>query len=376
MITSMSRRAFLRATSLSAGAVAFAPGLLAACETTSPAAPSTGFPAVVDTATRLDAAKAAGLRAAGAKTVFRYYCHLPPSLPEKDLTPEEARVILGEGLSLAVVFQHYNNCFRTFENSWGREDAEQALRQAEAVGQPAGSAIYFGVDGDWPYQSMLDPVVAYFEDVNEVFAGSGIDVGVYSNGCICNAVAERGLASYFWLSGSTAHTGTQAFYNRGGWSLFQNVLDIRLHGAAFPSDTNLANPAGGGYFGPFDARGARAAAHGGAETGGIFAARRFLNAPTDVKAAADPASATLASLRKDQNVRVMETGGGWMRVLTQEGGARSAGAAADGWAPASALAGMERFPDGATAYGICGSDGSMPDAQKYVSCAAATSRVR
>ena len=38
------------------------------------------------------------------------------------------KIIFGEGLQLAVIFQHYNNCYRTFENNWGREDAEQALR--------------------------------------------------------------------------------------------------------------------------------------------------------------------------------------------------------------------------------------------------------
>ena len=108
---------------------------------TTPAASTTGFPLITDTAARLDAGKARALYAAGVRTVFRYYSHIPPSLPGKDLQPEEAKIILGEGLSIGSVFQHYNNCFRTFENAWGREDAEQALRQAEAAGQPEGSAI-------------------------------------------------------------------------------------------------------------------------------------------------------------------------------------------------------------------------------------------
>jgi hypothetical protein len=379
MTLNLSRRTFLRASTASAGAVALGP-LLAGCETTAAPAPSTGFPLIVDTATRLDAAKAAGLRAAGVKTVFRYYCHLPPSLPEKDLTPAEARLILEHGLSLAVVFQHYNNCFRTFENRWGREDAEQALRQAEAVGQPAGSAVYFGVDGDWPYVSMIDPVTAYFDDVARAFEGSGLSVGVYSNGCLANAVMERGFASYAWLSGSTAHTGTQAFYNTGRWSLFQNALDIRVgEGAAgIAIDTNLAGPGAGGYFGQFDARGARTAAHPDAEASALRGARRFVRANADVKATADSASATLASVRKDQNVRTLESGAGWTRVLTQEGGARSgaAGASVEGWLPTASLASLDSFPDGTTAYGICGSGGSLPDAQKYQSCAPATSRLR
>jgi hypothetical protein len=378
MTNSISRRGFLRSSCLAAGAATLGPGLLSACETTTAAAPSTGFPLIVDTATRLDAAKAAGLRSRGVKTVFRYYCHLPPSLPEKDLTPEEARIILDAGLSIGSVFQHYNNCFRTFENRWGAEDAEQALEQAVAAGQPIGSAIYFGVDGDWPYRSMIDHVLQYFYDVNAVFTHTGYRVGVYSNGCICNAVTELGLALYAWLSGSTAHTGTQAFYNTGRWSLFQNALDIRVgDGAAgLAIDTNLAGPGTGGYFGQWNGGDARTPAHGDGETRGLLAARRFVRANADVKASPDAGGATLVSLRKDQNVRVLGAEGGWTRVLTQEGGGRPSGAAVEGWLPGASLASLDAFPDGATAYGICGSNGSMPDSQKYASCAPATSRLR
>ncbi len=377
MTIPMNRRAFLRASCITAGA-AFAPGLLTACETTSSSAPATGFPTIVDTATRLDAAKAAGLRSLGAKTVFRYYCHLPPSLPEKDLTPAEARIIQDAGLNLATVFQHYNNCFRTFENRWGAEDAAQALRQAEAADQPEGSAIYFGVDGDWPYESMVDPVVAYFEAVANAFNGSGISVGVYSNGCLANAVMERGLASYAWLSGSTAHTGTQAFYNTGRWTLFQNALDVRVNegAAAIAIDTNLASPSSGGYFGQWDSRGARTAAQGDGETRGILGARRFLNAATDVKEAADSLSGTRASLRKDQNVRVLGVQGSYTRVLTQEGGSRPSSPAVEGFVPTASLKDMSGFPDGTTAYGICGSNGSLPEARKYEGCSAAANSAR
>ena len=92
------------------------------------------------------------------------------------------------GLSIGAVFQHYNNCHLTFSQGWGAADAAQALRQAEAVGQPAGSAIYFGVDGDWPYASLLDGVIRYFEDVNRTFQGSGLAIGVYGGGCALETI--------------------------------------------------------------------------------------------------------------------------------------------------------------------------------------------
>ena len=337
---------------------------------------SSKFPMIADTAARLDATKARALKAQGVRTVFRYYSHLPPSIPGKDLQPEEARIILGEGLSIGSVFQHYNNCFRTFENAWGKEDAEQALRMAEAAGQPEGSAIYFGVDADWPYAAMRDPVLKYFEDVKRVFESANIAVGVYSNGCLCNAVREKGLAEYFWLSGSTGHSGTQAFYNTGQWTLFQNALDIKPADLGFGIDTNIANPATQGYFGQWTDKGARIAQHAAGDVQATILSRGFLRATTDIKATADAASATLLAIKKDQNVRRLETAGDWVRVGTQEGGAKGAVAATTGWVPASALAPMDRFPDNTSNYGLCGAPTAVSDTFKYQNCDRATSRLR
>ncbi len=334
------------------------------------------FPMIADTAARLDATKARALKAQGVRTVFRYYSHLPPSIPGKDLQPEEVRIILGEGLSIGSVFQHYNNCFRTFENAWGKEDAEQALRMAEAAGQPEGSAIYFGVDADWPYAAMREPVLKYFEDVKRVFESANIAVGVYSNGCLCNAVREKGLAEYFWLSGSTGHSGTQAFYNTGQWTLFQNALDIKPADIGFGIDTNIANPATQGYFGQWTDKGARIAQHPAGDVQATMLSRGFLRTNTDIKATADAASATLLAIKKDQNARRLQTAGDWVRVGTQEGGAKGAVAALTGWIPASALAPMDRFPDNTSNYGLCGAPTAVSDTFKYQNCDRATSRLR
>ncbi len=380
MASITSRRSFL----LKASAMA----TLAACSTSAkPAGPATppgvtpppslsGFPLITDTAQRLDVAKAKALYKHGARTVFRYYSHLPPSLPGKDLQPEEAKIILGEGLSIGSVFQHYNNCFRTFENAWGREDAEQALRMAEAAGQPDGSAIYFGVDADWPYSAMRDPILKYFEDVKRVFDAANIAVGVYSNGCICNAIREKGFAQYFWLSGSTGHSGTQAFYNTGQWTMFQNALDIKPAEVGFGVDTNLANPSTNGFFGQWNDRGAMQASHLAGDVQMAFLSRGFLRANTDIKASADAASATLVSLKKDQNVRRVSKSGDWEQLVTQEGGPRGASATFTGWAPSSALAPMDRFPDNTSNYGLCGAPTAVSDTFKYQNCERATSRVR
>jgi hypothetical protein len=372
-----SRRAFLLGSAaVAACSTSAKPTAPVTPPATPPAATVTGFPLIADTATRLDVAKARALYKAGVRTVFRYYSHLPPSLPGKDLQPEEAKIILGEGLSIGSVFQHFNNCFRTFENSWGREDAEQALRMAEAAGQPEGSAIYFGVDADWPYQTLRDPIVKYFEDVKRAFEGSNIAVGIYSNGCLCNAIREKGLAQYFWLSGSTGHSGTQAFYNTGRWTMFQNALDIAPPQIGFGVDTNLANSATQGYFGQWFDRGARLASHLAADVDMTFMSRAFLRAQTEVIQDLNPGAASLQTVRKDQNVRRLETSGDHVRVMTQEGGPRGASPSVTGWVPASALAPMDRFPDNSSNYGLCGAATAVSDTTKYQNCDRATSRLR
>ncbi len=378
-----SRRQFL----LTSGASLAAVG----CTTAEPSAPSmpatpaipsvapvagSAFPLITDTAARLDVTKTRSLYKHGARTVFRYYSHLPPSLPGKDLQPEEAKIILGEGLSIGSVFQHFNHCFRTFENSWGKEDAEQALRQAEAAGQPEGSAIYFGVDADWPYQALRDPVLKYFEDVKRAFEGSGIAVGIYSNGCICNAIREQGLAQYFWLSGSTGHSGTQAFYNTGQWTMFQNALDVTPPEVSYAIDTNIANPASRGYVGQWTDTGSTTASHGVAPTQAAFEARAFLRANTELIQDLNPGAASLATLVKDRNVRRLETSGAWTKVMTQEGGASRTAASMRGWVPTAALATPERFPDNTSSYGLCGAPTAVSDTFKYQNCERATSRNR
>jgi hypothetical protein len=362
--------------------------MLAACATSSkpavptippitlPAASATGFPLIADTAARLDAAKARKLYESGVRTVFRYYSHLPPSLVGKDLQPEEAKIIIGEGLSIGSVFQHYNNCFRTFENNWGREDAEQALRQAEAAGQPEGSAIYFGVDADWPYQQLRDPILKYFDDVKRAFEGSGLAVGIYSNGCICNAVRSAGTASLFWLSGSTGHSGTQAFYNTGQWTMFQNALDVVPPQIGFGIDTNIANPTTRGYIGQWTDKGTTTQSHGVAATQAVFAARSFLRANTELMQDLNPGAASLTTILKDRNVRRLETSGDFVKVVTQEGGPRGSAATYTGWVPAASLAPMDRFPDNTSNYGLCGAPTVVSDTTKYQSCERATSRLR
>lgn len=336
--------------------------------------PAPAFPVIIDTATRLTPASAETLAALGVKTVFRYYSHLPPSIPGKHLEPAERDILFGAGLDVAAVWQHFNNCHLTYANNWGREDAQKALEQASAVEQPAGSAIYFGVDGDWPYQSLLDPIIRYLEEVAEAFSGSGYDVGVYGGGCVCNIAVSRGLAKYAWLSGSTAFTGTQAFYNSGRWTLFQNQLDIRV-GGSVPIDTNIANPATGGYFGQFGAEGTEAARLGAAQTQAQFGARRFIADQTELRAT--PGGQVIARLRQHANVLALSDDAvGWTLVQTQEGGVSARGPSRTGVVRTSQLRSLSGFAGGVSSYGLCGAEQPAPAQLATQNCARADFRRR
>ncbi|MEL6978639.1 MAG: glycoside hydrolase domain-containing protein [Pseudomonadota bacterium] len=327
-------------------------------------------PMIIDTATKLGPAEAEALAASGVETVFRYYSYVPSNIRGKDLQPDETRALQAAGLSIGVVFQHYNNCFDAFANGWGGRDAAQALRLAETNSQPAGSAIYFGVDGDWPYESLLGPALAYFEAVAERFEGSGLAIGAYGGGCILEELRKRGLASYFWLSGSTGFTGTQAFYNSGRWTLFQNHLDITRPSPRVGIDTNLLNPAANGYFGQFSAAGARAATHDPAAGAAVFGARRFVRRASDLLSAPDAGAPPQARLRALANVKLLAAGDGWAEVETQEGGSSRRAPARRGFLWSEDLAPMDQMPGGVRSYGLCGAARAAPDSVRNANCTA------
>ncbi len=385
------RRRWLRS-ALGLGAALGAPAILTACAareaaptpapppapgptpTPTPGLPTltpTGavFPAILDTANKLDGPKARRLAALGATTVFRYYSYVPSNILGKDLTPDERDAIFAAGMAVGVVFQHYNNCFDTFANDWGARDAEQALELAALNAQPRGSAIYFGVDGDFPFASMLADQLRYMRQVNEVFAGSGYRIGVYGGGCALDRVRQEGFAELFWLSGSTGFTGTKAFYNQGDWTMYQNAFDFRI-GGSVGIDTNFANPATNGAVGQWTASGV--ARGDAAATRKIVEDRRFARGSVEILAEPRADAPSLGNLRRDANVRVIAAGEGWAEIVTREGGD---GVSTTGFVRGDQLSSVERFTSQA-AYGLCGANRAPSSAVRNANCSAAAREFR
>lgn len=291
------------------------------------------FPVVVDVAfdTRPILKE---LKKRGVTTVFRYYAYKDDQWPGKLVVPDEAKAIYDAGMGLGVVYQYHNNVLDNLTEQRGRIDAEHALAfGTQFIGQPDGSTIYFGVDGDWPSAGGMARIQAYFEAINEVIAASGAkrSIGVYGSGKTCSFLKERNLASFFWLPKSTGWTGVPAFFNSGNWTMYQHAQGVRVGSIAL--DTNWVNPTINSV-GAFNTRGSLPVG----QPASVLNQRRFVVQATALRRNASANSTKLSTLSKRRNVAVLEEADGWAAVDLDEDGVR------DGYCRAADLGPVTRMP--------------------------------
>ena len=125
-----------------------------------------------------------------------------------------------------------------FSYSSGYYDALTAYQQARAIGQPAGSAIYFAVDFNARGQ-LLENVGEYFRGIAAgLAAASGGNatyaVGVYGSGVVCDAIKRASLARYSWLSNSFTWEGSTTYDD---WNIMQGAPS---EGLSFNQDSDEA----------------------------------------------------------------------------------------------------------------------------------------
>ncbi len=183
---------------------------------------------------------APALSSAGVQCVIRYYNRQNTTrFPNKKLTAAEADALSANGISVAVVFQQRNSEPDDFGAVNGRNDALQALSDATAAGQPAGSAIYFAVDMDLAKPADLQVVLDYFRAVRAEFAQAATPyrIGVYGCGTVAQALLDAGLVDLVWLSAALAWSGSRTFLDTGRWDLFQDK--IRLKFQTIDYDSNI-----------------------------------------------------------------------------------------------------------------------------------------
>jgi Domain of unknown function (DUF1906) len=167
------------------------------------------------------------LQSAGVTAVGRYY-----SVARwKVLTKREAEELSAAGLSIFVVYEDKGSDKTTFTADSGTYQAQHALASAKDIGQPEGSAIYFGADFNATQADVEDRLLPFFRSVRDVFASSpdnkSYRIGIYSNGLACEKLLDSGLCELAWLSASSSYHGTQQFKQSGRWSLSQG-LPIRI----------------------------------------------------------------------------------------------------------------------------------------------------
>jgi Rv2525c-like, glycoside hydrolase-like domain len=160
------------------------------------------------------------LKHSGLDFVARYY--RDPASRWPTLSASEAQQLSSLGLSIVTVWEWHSHKPEYFSYASGHRDALAAHKQASAIGQPAGSAIYFAVDFNADAGAM-SAVDQYFRGVAAGLAGASggspkYRIGVYGSGAVCGAIRAAGLAHYSWLSNSTAWAGSS---NYDGWDIKQ-----------------------------------------------------------------------------------------------------------------------------------------------------------
>ena len=157
------------------------------------------------------------LKSMGVTAVGRYYA----STQRKRLTRIEASAISAAGIDLFVVFENSGDPELSGER--GVNDAQIALAQAQALGQPEGTAIYFALEHDkfgGFTTAHIPGLRRYLEGVKQVIAPH-YKVGVYGDGVVCKTGLDSGLCEFAWLSASTKHPGTPEFTASGRATLIQ-----------------------------------------------------------------------------------------------------------------------------------------------------------
>jgi Domain of unknown function (DUF1906)/D-alanyl-D-alanine carboxypeptidase len=190
------------------------------------------------------------LRSKGVTAVGRYYRVVHP---EWRVTKIEAQKLSTAGIKLFTVYEDTGHSL-SLTAAQGKSDGQNALGQATEVGQPTGTPIYFALEGlpNGYVESDLPAIRKYFNGVQQAL-GSKYEIGVYSNGIVCESLLDEGICGYTWLSASKAFAGTRDFYRSRRWNVAQMTpLDQNWSGLSV--DVNEVNA----DFGAFSITGAPA----------------------------------------------------------------------------------------------------------------------
>jgi len=232
----------------------------------------------------------AELKAQGVRVIGRYYARCEQeNLPQKRFAfTSEAAEILAQGIGILSIYQYRSSSRYKFDGQRpdrqgnivnlpdancapsknGRNpraeaalDVKAAIAQARQVGQPQGTAIYFGVDFNFSRadRATKAKMLAYFKTVSKAMRKAGYRLGAYGDGDALAVLQRARLIDYAWLMASAAFPGSSEFHRTGRWNLFQAQVDPHWIAGGktcgkggLPIDVDVQNPVTGsdaGFWG-------------------------------------------------------------------------------------------------------------------------------
>ena len=178
----------------------------------------------IDCAVPLTADKAKAIAAAGYQFAARYL--VPERLAWKRLTRAEAEAITAAGMKVVSVFETTANR-PDGGAAAGLEDGVEAYKEAQLIGQPAGSAIYFAVDFDTKATDYT-AIEAYLRAAATKIPG--YEIGVYAEYDVIEEMAKRGAAQHFWQtyawSGGKKSARANIYQYKNGQTLAGHTVDF------------------------------------------------------------------------------------------------------------------------------------------------------
>lgn len=299
---------------------------------------------IVDTGHGTNETFLRGLASNGVETIFRYYAQ-EDNIPGKNITPRERDMIFAHGLSIAIVYQHEARLPGRFTPETGVRDANFCLGRAAEIGQPPGTAIFFGIDSD---AHTTEEVLGYLVAVSQVLRGR-YTVGCYGAGNHCAAAVASGVAMMSWVAEAPAWGGTRQFINSGGWHLYQNKTQIEdspiMSAGGVPIDANILNPRFD-TIGAFDRNGHRVV-YDSEDLRLAYERRRFV-AATQLNLRDRPDGRVIGHLCIARTVHILDADRDWAEVDINEDGR------AEGYVAADYLVPLNQMPDYVSGCSVIG----------------------
>lgn len=171
---------------------------------------------------------AAALAADGRKVIGRYI----GGGFWKRLKREEIEIITKAGMDIFPIYQTEGNHSGYFTSAKGRTDAITAISNAQKLGFPANTIIYFCVDFDALETDIKNRILPYFEAVFKLFSDTehnlkNYKIGVYGARNVCIQVSDKGYAvSSFVSDMSTGYSGNLGYLLPSNW-MFDQIATVK-----------------------------------------------------------------------------------------------------------------------------------------------------